>query len=67
MIKLIDLIFYECNLNPPAISLTDMFHKYNVIEDLSNQYILFSKGYLSFKIIRLFDNIVYYSIFINSR
>lgn len=67
MIKLIDLIFYECNLNLPAISLTDMFHKYNVIEDLSNQYILFSKGYLSFKIIRLFDNIVYYSIFINSR
>lgn len=67
MIKLIDLIFHECNLNPSVISLTDMFHKYNVIEDLSNQYILFSKGYLSFKIIRLFDNIVYYSIFINSR
>lgn len=48
------------------MSLTDMFHKYNVIEDLSNQYIFF-QGYLSSKISQSFDNIVYYSIFINSR
>lgn len=39
------------------MSLTDMFHKYNVIKDLSNQYI-FSKEYLYKSIYKLFNHLI---------